>query len=61
MLVDLKVFTFKTFCRVQEHGGEIIIPFSCSLERNLADLADDEAAKYCEENKIQRSVEVMFS
>jgi len=42
------------FSRVQEHGGEQIIPFSCSFERNLSDLPPDEAAKYCEENKIQR-------
>lgn len=42
--------------RVQEHGGEQIIPFSCALERNLADMPPDEAAKYCEENKVQRSV-----
>ncbi|WVY95189.1 hypothetical protein V8G54_034277 [Vigna mungo] len=39
--------------RVQEHGGEQIIPFSCAFERNLSDLPPDEAAKYCEENKIQ--------
>lgn len=45
-----------SFCafRVQEHGGEKIIPFSCALERNLADLPPDEAAKYCEENKVER-------
>lgn len=43
--------------RVQEHGGETIIPFSCALERNLADMPPDEAAKYCEENKTQRSVQ----
>lgn len=42
------------FCRVQEHGGEPIIPFSCVLERNLADMPPDDAAKYCEENKVQR-------
>lgn len=42
------------FFRVQEHGGEPIIPFSCALERNLADMPADEAAKYCEENKLQR-------
>lgn len=42
------------FYRVQEHGAEPIIPFSCVLERNLADMSPDEAAKYCEENKVQR-------
>jgi hypothetical protein len=41
---------------VQEHGGETIIPFSCILERTLADMLPDEAAKYCEENKLQRLV-----
>ncbi|KAL5140763.1 Obg-like ATPase 1 [Glycine soja] len=42
--------------RVQEHGGETIIPFSCALERNLADMPPDEAAKYCEENKTQSAL-----
>ncbi|CAA2956879.1 obg-like ATPase 1 [Olea europaea subsp. europaea] len=42
---------------VQEHGGETIIPFSCALERNLADMPPDEAAKYCEENKVQRWIQ----
>lgn len=42
--------------RVQEHGGEIMIPFSCVLERNLADMPPDEAAKYCKENELQRLV-----
>lgn len=42
--------------RVQEHGGETIIPFSGILERNLADMSPEDAAKYCEENKIQRFV-----
>ncbi|CAA0806434.1 GTP binding [Striga hermonthica] len=41
---------------VQEHGGETIIPFSCALERYLADMSRDEAAKYCEENMIERFV-----
>jgi hypothetical protein len=43
--------------RVQEHGGEPIIPFSCALERNLADMPENEAAKYCEENNVQRLVQ----
>lgn len=47
--------------RVQEHGGEIIIPFSGALERNLADMPPDEAAKYCEENKLQRLVDAISS
>jgi len=46
--------------RVQEHGGEQIIPFSCAFERNLSDLPPDEAAKYCEENKIQRFDQYMY-
>lgn len=50
-----------SFFRVQEHGGEQIIPFSCALERNLADMPPDEAAKYCEENKVQRLVELRLS
>ena len=40
--------------RVQEHGGEPIIPFSCILEKTLVDMPEDEAAKYCKENKLQR-------
>lgn len=31
-----------------------MIPFSGVFERSLADMAPDEAAKYCEENKLQR-------
>ena len=45
-----------SFNRVQEHGGETIIPFSGALERDLTDLPPEEAAKYCEENKVQRLV-----
>uniref|UniRef100_A0A6N2MMF3 Obg-like ATPase 1 n=1 Tax=Salix viminalis TaxID=40686 RepID=A0A6N2MMF3_SALVM len=41
---------------VQEHGGETIIPFSCVLERNLADMLPPEADKYCEENKVQSAL-----
>lgn len=44
------------FCRVQAHGAEPIIPFSCVLEKTLADMPEDESAKYCEENKLQRQV-----
>lgn len=43
-----------SLCRVQEHGGDTMIPFSGVFERSLADMAPDEAAKYCEENKLQR-------
>ncbi|KAF5944826.1 hypothetical protein HYC85_018903 [Camellia sinensis] len=39
-----------------EHGGEPIIPFSCVLEKNLADMPEDEVAKYCEENKLQSAL-----
>ncbi|PIA39832.1 hypothetical protein AQUCO_02600355v1 [Aquilegia coerulea] len=49
-------FLPKIHAWVQEHGGEPIIPFSCSLERTLADLPADEAAKYCEENKLQSAL-----
>ncbi|CAD5163479.1 unnamed protein product [Musa acuminata subsp. malaccensis] len=35
------------------HGGEPIIPVSCVLEKKLVDMPEDEAAKYCEENKVQ--------
>lgn len=45
---------------MQDHGGETIIPFSCALERNLADMPEDEAAKYCEENKVQRLVQTGY-
>ncbi|MCD7457484.1 hypothetical protein HAX54_035195, partial [Datura stramonium] len=46
-------FLPKIHAWVQEHGGEIIIPFSAAVERNLADMPPDEAEKYCEENKLQ--------
>ncbi|RZB64397.1 Obg-like ATPase 1 isoform C [Glycine soja] len=49
-------FLPKIHAWVQEHGGETIIPFSCALERNLADMPPDEAAKYCEENKTQSAL-----
>ncbi|GMP71666.1 hypothetical protein CsSME_00029986 [Camellia sinensis var. sinensis] len=49
-------FLPKIHAWVQEHGGEPIIPFSCVLEKNLADMPEDEVAKYCEENKLQRLV-----
>ncbi|KAJ0017274.1 hypothetical protein Pint_11263 [Pistacia integerrima] len=49
-------FLPKIHAWVQEHGGEQIIPFSCVLERNLADMPPDEAAKYCEENKVQSAL-----
>lgn len=52
-------FLYDQFSRVQEHGGEPIIPFSCVLEKNLADMPEDEAAKYCEENKLQRQVQIL--
>lgn len=42
---------------MQEHGGGSLIPFSCVLERNLADMPADEAAKYCEEKELQRLVQ----
>ncbi|XP_006659204.1 obg-like ATPase 1 [Oryza brachyantha] len=45
-------FLPKIHAWVQEHGGETIIPFSCAFERNLADMPQDEAAKYCAENQI---------
>ncbi|KAI3739593.1 hypothetical protein L2E82_30002 [Cichorium intybus] len=41
---------------VQDHGGEQIIPFSCALERNLADMPQNEAVKYCEDNKVQSAL-----
>ncbi|KAJ9558192.1 hypothetical protein OSB04_012806 [Centaurea solstitialis] len=49
-------FLSKIHSWVQEHGGEPIIPFSCALERNLSDMPQDEAEKYCEDNKTQRLV-----
>lgn len=48
------------FSRVQEHGGGQMIPFSCVLEKNLSDMPPDEAAKYCEANNVQRSVQCIF-
>ncbi|CAA6668078.1 unnamed protein product [Spirodela intermedia] len=55
-------FLPKIHAWVQEHGAEPIIPFSCSLERNLADMPDDEAAKYCEENNaIPKIIKTGFS
>ncbi|XP_020587395.1 obg-like ATPase 1 [Phalaenopsis equestris] len=49
-------FLPKIHAWVQEHGGEPIIPFSCVLEKNLSDMPPDEAAKYCEENKLQSAI-----
>ncbi len=40
--------------RVQEHGGETIIPFSGVLEQKLVDMPEDEAAVYCQENQTIR-------
>lgn len=44
------------YFRVQEHGGEPILPFSCAFEQKLVDMPEDEAAKYCAENQITRQV-----
>ncbi|XP_074272018.1 obg-like ATPase 1 [Silene latifolia] len=41
---------------VHKHGGEQIFPFSGAFERNLADVPEDEAARYCEENKVQSGI-----
>lgn len=49
-------FLPKIHAWVQDHGGETMIPFSCVLESNLADMPADEAAKYCEENKVQSAL-----
>ncbi|KZV39532.1 putative LRR receptor-like serine/threonine-protein kinase [Dorcoceras hygrometricum] len=49
-------FLPKIHAWVQEHGGETIIPVSCALERNLADMSPDEAVKYCEENEVQSAL-----
>ncbi|CAK7345898.1 unnamed protein product [Dovyalis caffra] len=49
-------FLPKIHAWVQEHGGEPIIPFSCVLERNLADMLPNEVEKYCEENKVQSAL-----
>lgn len=46
--------------RVQEHGGDTIIPFSCALEKMLVDMPEDEAAKYCQQNNIQRCYAYLF-
>ncbi|GAQ86894.1 GTP-binding protein [Klebsormidium nitens] len=37
---------------VQEHGGDVLIPFSGVLEQKLADMPADEGATYCKENDI---------
>ncbi|KAG8482013.1 hypothetical protein CXB51_026928 [Gossypium anomalum] len=49
-------FLPKIHAWVQEHGGEPIIPFSGVFERNLADMEPADAAKYCEENKVQSAL-----
>ncbi|XP_075481875.1 LOW QUALITY PROTEIN: obg-like ATPase 1 [Primulina tabacum] len=49
-------FLPKIHAWVQEHGGETILPVSCALEKNLVDMSLDEAAKYCEENKVQSAL-----
>lgn len=37
---------------MQEHGGDVLIPFSGVLEQKLADMPADEGATYCKENDI---------
>ncbi|CAF1968132.1 hypothetical protein Bca4012_076751 [Brassica carinata] len=49
-------FLPKIHAWVQEHGGDTMIPFSGVFERTLADMLPDEAAKYCEENKLQSAL-----
>ncbi|CAN8313713.1 unnamed protein product [Cochlearia groenlandica] len=49
-------FLPKIHAWVQEHGGDTMIPFSGVFERSLTDMLPDEAAKYCEENKIQSAL-----
>ncbi|KAL0753928.1 hypothetical protein Bca101_091596 [Brassica carinata] len=49
-------FLPKIHAWVQEHGGDTMIPFSGVFERSLADMLPDEAAKYCEENKLQSAL-----
>ncbi|KMZ63764.1 Threonine--tRNA ligase [Zostera marina] len=49
-------FLPKIHAWVQAHGAEPIIPFSCVLEKTLADMPEDESAKYCEENKLQSAL-----
>ncbi|KAL3625335.1 Obg-like ATPase 1 [Castilleja foliolosa] len=47
-------FLPKIHAWVQEHGGDsAVIPFSCALEINIADLSQDEAEKYCVENNVE--------
>jgi len=48
------------FIRVQEHGGETILPFGCAFEQKLVDKPEDEAIKYCAENQITRQVHSHF-
>ena len=40
--------------RVQERGKDPILPFSGTLEAKLADMPEDEAAKYLKENEVTR-------
>lgn len=54
ILANVTIFLF----RVQEHGGETIIPFSCAFEQKLVDMPADEAAKYCAENQTIRQVNI---
>ncbi|GJN09482.1 hypothetical protein PR202_ga27493 [Eleusine coracana subsp. coracana] len=53
---DLSFVKSESTIRVQEHGGETILPFSCAFEQKLVDMPEDEAAKYCAENQITRQV-----
>jgi len=41
---------------VDAHGGEPIVPFCGALESKLLELGEDEAKKYCEENKLQSGI-----
>lgn len=41
---------------VQEHGGDIVIPFCGLLEQKFVDMPSDEAAVYCKENQLQSAL-----
>jgi obg-like ATPase 1 len=41
---------------VDEHGGEPMVPFCGALEANLLAMGEEEAAKYCEANKVQSAI-----
>lgn len=60
-LLGMKLIELQTCgCRVQAHGGGVMIPFSGVLEQKLADMPADEAQVYCKENDLTRCASTIY-